>query len=401
VGTESRGDVVTVDSARFERSALVGEAVARTGEEDFGEPSWQEGLDILLDGFRDEARLNDLGVEIAAGGIVDYLATRLAINAWRRDHPEVAGGTVERPIVIVGQPRTGTTILFDLLAQDPALRAPLTWEVDMPVPPPETATYDSDPRIAEVQATLDMADALIPGFSSFHAMGARLAQECVRITAGDFRSMIFPIQYRVPTYNRWLLHEADLASAYRWHRRYLQHLQSRHPVEQWLLKSPAHLWHLDALAAEYPDAFLIQTHRDPLKVIASVSALAAHLRAMASDETSVSEAAQDYAEDIFLGLDRGMEARDRHTFPPAQIVDVQFAAFMDDPFSTIRQIYAALGRELTEVAETRMRAFLAGNPGDGGGGRYTFADTGLDAGVLRERSRAYQERFGVPSEPVS
>ena len=109
-------------------------------------------------------------------------------------------------------------------------------------------------------------------------MGARLAQECVRITGGEFRSMIFPVQFRVPTYDAWLLDEADLAPAYRWHRTFLQHLQARHPAPEWLLKSPAHLWHLDALAAEYPDAVIVQTHRDPLKVITSVSALAAHLR---------------------------------------------------------------------------------------------------------------------------
>ena len=192
--------------------------------------------------------------------------------------PRWPTGTVEHPIFIVGQPRTGTTILYDLLAQDPALRAPLTWEVDRPVPPPETATYASDPRIAEVQATLDLVETVMPGFTSFHPMGALLGQECVRITGADFRSMIFPTQYRVPTYDRWLLHDADLAPAYRWHRRFLQHLQSRHPADQWLLKSPAHLWHLDALAAEYPDAVIVQTHRDPLKVIASGCALTAHLR---------------------------------------------------------------------------------------------------------------------------
>src|SRR6202022_381811 len=109
--------------------------------------------------------------------------------------PEVATGTIAQPLVICGQPRTGTTILYDLLALDPSHRAPLTWEGDNPCPPPSTATYETDPRIDESQAMAEMADVLIPGFSSFHPMGARLAQECVRITAGDFRSMIFSIQY--------------------------------------------------------------------------------------------------------------------------------------------------------------------------------------------------------------
>jgi hypothetical protein len=352
--------------------------------------------------LQNEARLNELGVEIAAGEIAAYLAIRLSINSWRRDHPVVADGVIERPVVIVGQPRTGTTILYDLLSQDPALRAPLTWEVDRPVPPPETESYLSDPRIEEVQATIDMAESLIPGFTTFHPIGATLGQECVRMTASDFRSLIFPTQYRVPTYNHWLLHDADLGSAYRWHRRYLQHLQSRHPGEQWLLKSPAHLWHLDALATEYPDAIVVQTHRDPLKVIASTSALAAHLRGLASDKPSIAELAEGYADDIFLGLDRGIEARDRGTFPPSQIFDVHFTEFVADPLATIAKVYVALGRELTASTEARMRSFLAENPGDGtsGGNRYRFSDTGLDAGALRERSSRYQERFGVESEPV-
>jgi hypothetical protein len=387
---------------RFDRDRLADEAVGATGYDDFGDDTWQEGLDQLLASFRDEARLHELGVEIAAGDVVGYLSNRLAINAWRAEHPEVADEAIERPLVIVGQPRTGTTILYDLLAQDPGLRVPLTWEVDRPCPPPDPATYDDDPRAAEVQATLDMADTLIPGFTDFHPMGARLGQECVRMTAGDFRSMIFPTQYRVPGYNRWLLHDADLAPAYRYHRRYLQHLQSGVPAEQWLLKSPAHLWHLEALFAEYPDAIVVQTHRDPLKVIASVSALVAHLRQMASDDTSVAEVAVDYRDDIFLGLERDIEAREKGIVPEDQVVDVQFVDFVDDPLTAIAALYEQLGRELTPATAKRMQEFLAAHPGDGGGGgsRYRFADTGLDADELRERARPYQERFGVPSEPV-
>jgi hypothetical protein len=387
---------------RFDRSVLVDQAIELAGEDDFGESTWEEGLDVLLDSLVNEARLNDIGVEIAVGDVNGYLGNRLAINAWRRDHPEVADGTIEKPLVIVGQPRTGTTILHDLLAQDPLLRAPLTWEVDRPVPAPETATYETDARIGEVQANLDMVDLVLPGFRDFHPMGAQLAQECVRITAGDFRSMIFPTQYRVPSYNRWLLDQADLASAYRWHRRFLQHLQSGHPAGQWLLKSPAHLWSLDALAAEYPDAIVVQTHRDPLKVVASVSALVTHLRGMASDETSIEEVAADYADDIFLGLDRGMDARDRNVLPSEQIVDVHFETFVADPLDMIGDLYDRLGRELTPDTEARMRAFITEHPGDGGGGgtRYRWADTGLDADKLRERAAPYQERFGVSSEPV-
>jgi hypothetical protein len=386
----------------FDADELVASAMAATGLDDLGEPTWRDGLERLLADLDGPARLNDLGRTIVAAEVAGYLGNRMQILDWRATHPEVATGTVSRPVVIVGQPRTGTTILYDLLAQDPANRAPLTWEVDRPVPPPETATYDRDPRIEEAEAIAAMPDLIIPGFTDFHPLGARLAQECVRMTGGDFRSMIFPTQYDVPGYDRWLLHEADMAPAYRWHRIYLQHLQSRHRGDRWLLKSPAHLWCLGALLDEYPDALIVQTHRDPVRVVASISALVALLRSMASDHSTIARAAGQYAEDILVGLERSVDARRDGTVPPGQVVDVQFAEFLADPFATIGAVYDALGLEFTVAAETRMRAFLATHPGDGGGGgsRYTFADTGLDAGELRERSRAYQEFFGVPSEAV-
>ena len=172
---------------------------------------------------------------------------------------------------------------------------------------------------------------------TFHPMGALVGQECVRITAGQFCSMIFSVQYRLPTYYRWLLYEADHRPAYRYHRIFLQHLQSG-VGGQWLLKSPAHLWQLDALVADYPDALIVQTHRDPLNVISSISALTNHLRRMASDETTVAECAAQSCEEIVVGLQRGMKLRD--SLPPGQVIDVQFADFIRDPFATIRSLYA-------------------------------------------------------------
>jgi hypothetical protein len=167
---------------------------------------------------------------------------------------------------------------------------------------------------------------------------------------------------------------------------------------RWLLKSPAHLWQLDALVAEYPDALIVQTHRDPLNVISSLSALTHHLRHLASDESSIADCAVQSCEEIVVGLERGMKLRDSMT--AQQVVDVQFADFIRDPFATIRTLYAELDRELEPVAEQNMRAFLAAHPGDGGGGRYTWADTGLDADEVRDQVSAYQQRYGVPTEPL-
>jgi Sulfotransferase family len=389
---------------RFNPGTLIAQACEMAGSDDFGEPGgWREDLARLADGLATEARLNDLGVEIAVMDIVGPLVNRLRIIQWRRENPDVAATPITRPIFIVGQPRTGTTILFDLLAQDPALRPPLTWEVDAPWPLPQPSTYTTDARIAQIQGNIEMSEQLVPGLLSHHPMGALVGQECVRISAAQFCSMIFSVQYRLPGYYRWLLHDADHRNAYRYHRMFLQHLQSGVPglgePVQWLLKSPAHLWQLDSLLAEYPDALIVQTHRDPLNVISSIAALTTHLRRLASDDSDIAECARQSREEIIVGLDRSMRARDSGALAPGQIIDVQFADFIRNPFATIRDLYTALGRELTPVAEQRMRAFLAAHPGDTGA-RYTWADTGLDADAVRAQVTGYQNRFGVPTEPL-
>lgn len=387
------------DTSILNADALLAAARAATGLESLGDDTWRPGLDRLIDALKSESRLNDIGVQIAAGEIQLYLANRLGIVDWHARHPELARTDVVPPIVIVGQGRTGTTILHDVLAQDPANRVPLTWEVDKPLPPPESATYETDPRIDESQQQLDMTELVIPGFKTMHPIGARHAQECVRITAGDFRSMIFPTQYRMPSYARWLLYDADMAPAYRWHRKYLQVLQSRHRGARWVLKSPGHVWCLPDLLAEYPDALLVQTHRDPLRIIASLASLIETLRRLASDDSSMAEAGNEFAEYLIEGLDRSIAARESGAVPAERVIDVHFRDFLADPLRTVRGIYERLGLELSADAEARMRAFITANPqGKHGLHHYDFADTGLDAGYWRERSRRYQQYFDVASE---
>jgi len=384
---------------RFNPERLIATACEEGGTDDFGADGWQDGLHRLTDGLVNEARLSAIGVEIAYLDIMRALKNRLDVIAWRAQHPEIAREPITAPIFIVGQPRTGTTILYDLLAQDPDLRAPLTWEVDAPCPVPQPETYHDDPRIAQTQASIELSEQIIPGFLAFHPMGALVGQECCRITTSEFTSMIYSTQYRLPSYYRWLMYEADHAGAYRFHRIFLQHLQSG-VSGQWLLKSAAHLWQLDALLAEYPDAMIVQTHRDPLNVISSIAALTHHLRRMGSAESNIAECAAQSYEEIVVGLERGMAMRDSGVVPAGRVVDVQFADFMNDPWTTIKDIYAKLGRELGSDAEQSMHDFLAAHPGDGGRGRYTWSDTGLDADEVRDRVRAYQERYGVPTEQL-
>jgi hypothetical protein len=383
----------------LDASALIAAAQEAAGLDDMGGDEWREGCEQLVDALATEAKLNELGTSIACGDVIEHITNRLQVIEWRKTHPELAEQQVVPPIVIVGQGRTGTTILFDLLACDPNVRVPLTWEVDLPVPPPQTATFTTDPRIAESQARYDGIDLVLPDFKAMHPMGAQLAQECVRITIQDFRSMIYPTQFRVPSYGDWLLHEADMSSAYRYHHQFLQHLQSGHPGQPWVLKSPGHIWSLDALMAEYPNALLVQTHRDPLKIIASLSSLIATLRSLSSDETSIPEVAEEFAPYLIEGLDKSVDAREQGIVPADQVVDMTFRDFMADPFVTIGKVYDALGMELTGEALGNMKRFLEEHPADAHGGhRYAWENTGLDVGEWRERSQRYQERFDVPSE---
>jgi hypothetical protein len=378
---------------------LTDQAHQATGLADLGDESWREGAERLISELNDGAALTDIGSAVAGTDFLEYLTSRMRVVDWVKRNPSIADADIRPPIVVLGQPRTGTTILFDVLAQDPANRVPLTWEVDEPWPPPETTSYESDPRIEQVDAKLANVDLLIPGFRAMHDMGARLGQECVRITAADFRSMIFSTQYRVPQYQRWLLHQADMAPAYRYHRMFLQYLQSAHSAERWVIKSPAHLWSLKAMFTEYPGALIVQTHRDPLRVVCSLASLVDLLRRLASDDVSISSVAAEWVDDIVLGLDRAVEARKDGTVPSGQAVDVLFRDFVSDPMAVVRTIYERLDIELTEAAERAMRSFLAANPQEKHGGHsYSFADTGLDSGLLRERTRAYQEFFDIPEE---
>ena len=380
-------------------ASLVEGAAAETGLVDLGEDTWQEGLDRLVHALRTEADLNEVGTQVAASQLRDHLKSRLWVTDWHRRHPEIGRAGIAAPVVVLGQPRTGTTILFDLLAQDPRFRAPLTWEVANPHPPPETATFDTDPRIELAAVASAVSEAIIPGFQAIHPSGPQRAQECVSITAGDFRSLLFSTVFHVPSYTRWLLWDADMAPAYRYHRMFLQLLQWHYPAEPWLLKTPGHQWCLPALLDEYPDATLVYTHRDPLKVIASTASLTAHLQRLASDHTSVPVLGAEWADYLVEGNNRSVDAREDRVVAPGRAVDITFGAFMTEPFDTVSAVYDRLGLELTPSVEARMRAFLADNPSDKHGVHaYTFSATGLDERATRRRTARYEEYFHVPQE---
>jgi hypothetical protein len=380
---------------------LIAQAQDATGLDDLGAPTFRDGLERLADSLSAEARLNDVGRAAAPAVLGRYLANRLQVLDWHKRHPEMGAAKVLPQVFMIGMGRTGTTILFDLLAQDPANRVPRTWEVDHPSPPPEPATYETDPRIAEVQAGIALLMAHRPGFMAMHPLGATIGQECISMTGCEFASLIFVSQFRLPSYQSWLTNDADLAPAYAFHRKFLQLLQWHHRGDRWVLKSGAHQWSLPALTAAYPGARYIQTHRDPVRVLPSLATLFATVHRGMSDDVSIPLVATDWAESTLDALDRSVTAREDGLIRPDRVVDVDYVSFMREPIGTIHRIYEQWGVPLPPTVEGRMRAFLAAHPADAHGVyRYSLADCGLDAGWIRERSRRYREYFSVSPEPA-
>ena len=366
-----------------------------------GEASFLEGLNRFLDSLEREGRLNAMGRAIAQERVLLHTLNRLLYVSDRAQHPEIAREKIARPVFIVGMPRTGTTILHDIHAQDPANRAPLTWEAMFPSPPPEAASFESDPRIERCAATIPAIDAQIPAFKAMHPMGATLSQECVTLMGETMCTPLFHNQFRVPAYEDWIDRDADWRHVYDFHLRQLQHLQWHAARERWVLKTGAHMWGLEHLLRTYPDARIVFTHRDPVKSMTSYASLTALVRSMGSDEVDPLEIAEDWTPRIQRVLEHAIAVRSESPHPEARFYDMRFLDFAKDQFAVVEQIYAAFELPMTGVGADRMRAFIADNPkGKHGIHRYAPEEFGVRPDRIRGAFQKYLERFGLAPEAV-
>jgi hypothetical protein len=365
---------------------------------DFGPDTFRTGLRVLLESLERDARLNAFGRYYAQRQVHELLVTRLRLVDWRRRNSEVEKQEIVRPLFVLGLPRTGTTLLYSLLALDPAHRSPLSWEIDDPCPPAEAATYETDPRIEKSEWRFEQLRRLARGIQAIHPVGAALPQECIVITASEFTSIRFEMCFDVPTYQDWLL-EVDLTGCYSWHKRFLQHMQSRYAKQRWVLKSPGHLGALDALLAAYPDALIVQTHRDPRRVVASVSSLEWTLRQIASDALDPRALGQQQLRAWSKTLARGKHARERHAARAAQFLDLHFHEIASDAIGCVRRIYAHFGLALSPEFEQRMRDYVAEHPREEHGAhRYTLEGFGLTPREVDAAFADYVTRFAVRRE---
>lgn len=388
---------MTTDAIDLHPDALLSEASERAGGlHDLGEGPYLDGLNRLVDSLENEARLTPIGRVIGRERILGHTVSRLQYVDDRKRFPEIAAQKIEKPVFIVGLPRTGTTILHDILAQDPATRAPMTWEVMFPSPPPETATFETDPRIERCAATFpDVFDA-IPGFKAMHPMGAQLTQECVSMMGETMCTPLFHNQFRVPTYQDWVDDEADLSHVYAFHRKQLQHLQSRHAGERWILKTGAHMWGLAHLLETYPDARVVFTHRDPVESMTSYASLTTLVRTMGSDDVDRKEIAADWTRRLQKVVNRTLRVRSAREYPEARFLDVLFKDFVEDQFAVVREIYDVFEMPMTDVAEERLRGFIEDNPkGKHGVHAYTPEEYGVVPEQVHASFAEYIERFDL------
>jgi hypothetical protein len=374
--------------------SVLEEVAAQVGLDDYGHPSFRDGLDVLNDHI-DAARLTPLGDAVFDGTVRRALANRLRVTDWHTTHPEVGAHVPEVAIVVVGLSRTGTTALSHLLGADPANRSLRGWEATESVPPPTTATYWTDPRFDAARTSVSVVDQINPGFKAIHHDEPDEPVECAVPLSQHFASVSFSNLFNVEAYEDWLL-AADLTHAYGFHRQVLQVLQSDCPGP-WQLKSPVHGYAMETVAAAYPNALFVQPHRDPARCIASTCSLTASLSGTFTDHDFRASIARRWPEILATMLDRIVEFRSRHG--DDRFVDLAYRDVVDDPIGCVRRIYARLGRELTPGTEATMRDHLATATQHRYGTHvYSLAEFGLRREQLDERLSRYLDRFDVPRE---
>ncbi|MEJ6011106.1 sulfotransferase [Novosphingobium aquae] len=334
------------------------------------------GLSAALTALDMETGLTAEGRERALAQFRDNLARLAAIVADRAAHPEIAEVRIDRPVFILGLPRCGTSILHSLIGADAKVRTPLQWEVAAPSPPPEAATFDTDPRAAGFDAyvaanfTGAWADVL-----KAHPIGARIPQECGMILETAFQGINPTMLFSLPGYYEWY-RQADTRFGYQVHKMWLQHLSWKNPRDRWVLKVQEHAYHLPELFAAYPDAVLVQPHRDPVTVMASISRLIEVIRCVSFETIDRAALGQELLHLWHDGQVASMAWRKAN--PQVKVLDLRFKDIVADPVAAVRSVYDHAGMDFSAETQQAVSNWWAANPSDKHGQhKYELADYGL------------------------
>lgn len=374
---------------------LVEAAQKASGLQTFDSESYREGLDLLVDELNREAPGENF-VDRNRRDIVTALTRRLKVHDYLSGRPELLKRPIERPIFVMGMPRTGTTLLSNLFATDPSLRSPLTWEIDDPIPPPKADALRTDPRAL---ARLEMEKKMLaahPEMGKYYRNSAIYPNECMFFMIHDFKGLLWEGRGELRRYRDWLFNEADLTSTYEYHKRFLQLLQADAPGT-WNLKMPSHALWLDTLLKVYPDARLIWAHRDPYTATGSFCSLMSLSMRASTQKDRSAWISENYPWQAQEHADRIMDFRDRHG--EDRIVDLHYAELMRAPIPTMRKLYDALGQPLSTEAEAAMKAWIDDNPQQKfGKHEYKLDQFGLSVDKLKPRFERYLARYDIEPE---
>jgi hypothetical protein len=379
------------------------EASRRTGLSDWGDRRFEKGLCVLLESLRKNAYLNHSGWIRMHRSIVRNLVTRLQINEEIKRNNEILREKIVRPLFIVGIPRSGTTMLQRLLSRDPGNRFLPFWEALFPALSTSIEPGENDMRIARAEKRIRRVREKWPGYEALHPLGVWQPEECNYLLRNTFESPTFVELATMKHYWDWLWKQ-DLKPAYGYYRLQLQLLQSHYNRKRWILKSPLHLFALDALLGVFPDACVVQTHRDPLKAIPSACSLTQTLwnrwpsiwsRIPAVSRLSRYALGRGSVEDWARILKRSDRARE--TSDTLQFYDVHYDDLVQDPVGTVRAIYGHFGLKYDDLFERRMHEWLKENPhGKHGEHRYSLGQFGLKREDVMDRFSRYCERYKIP-----
>ncbi len=379
--------------------ALKTDAMHNTGFDDFGESDFNEPLNQLLHSIHKDSELTTLGNILAKWDIQKLLEGRLCIEEAYKRHSEIESEEIASPIFIMGLPRSGTSILLEMLAQDSAHRAPLMWEAKYPAQLAVYSDMNKAKLIRKADKELKIWQSLDEKFAAIHERSAKTPAECIELIAYQFFCYWMSQCHNAVSYKTWLA-QNDWLPAYRYYKRILKLLQWQgDKSKRWVLKSPSHMGQLDKLAALFPDATIIHIHRDPLKCAASASSLSESVYGMRSDSPWDSRAFTQHYLDALPGLlDYVIHQKEAEIIPQERYVDIRYADFMSNPIEAIASIYDQLKTPFAKDARSAMTQYLDKKPQNRDGvHRYGLAG-GIDIPKVRERYKKYQDYYQVPSE---
>lgn len=375
-------------------------AAQRTGLTEIDSDSWRDGLAIMLDELNSSPAFTPFGRERVLTDATDALGRRMQVHAYIQEHPEVLDAPVERPLIVLGMPRTGTTVISYLLDQDPARRSLLHWQCVHPIPPATTEALRTDPRclalLEEQRKILDMVtQAKVP---LPHWEDADGPTEDMFIHNQDFKGLSWDSFLSTSRYAEWLFHEADMTSTYEYQKRYLQVLQSTAPGN-WSLKMPSHSVHIEALLKVFPDARLIWAHRDPYRATGSLCNLWKLPKGMVlhPDAIDLNAMGRNAMAQMRYHVERPLRARDR--IGDERFFHMYYHEMMRDPMDVMRRIYEWADEPLTAESEARMRNWLAEHPQDRFAlNAYTLDQYGLTVEALEPTFAEYLDMFDIELE---